>query len=390
MIIESPKVLFVATMARHIKAFHIPCLTFFKEMGYEVHVAANDIDEVTILDADHIHPISIARKPFEFTNIKAYFQLKRLFSEHHFDMIHFHIPVSAAVGRLAARTTRKNGTAVLYTAHGFNFFKGSSRSSWLLYFTIEKFLSRYTDCLITINQEDYECALTRNFPVKRLEKINGMGVNLSRFFPVTNHRKQELRAKHHFNEDDFILVYAAEFSKRKNQEWLLKILPELKKEIPRIKLLLPGTGDTQTYCETLVQQLKIEECVRFLGFRKDIDEIVQLSDVGVSSSRNEGLGIHLVEDMACGKPIIATNLQGHKDLIKENYNGYLVDIENPEEIIQPLVNLYVNKELYAEMSKNALEHAHAFSLDTSMSQLAAIYHQYVTYKGVRADERTIS
>jgi glycosyltransferase EpsD len=390
MINGSPKVLFVATVARHIKAFHIPSLRFFKEKGYQVHVAANCTEEVNITFADKIHPISISRKPFEFTNIRAYYQLKKLFNEYNFDIIHFHIPVSAAVGRLAARQVRKNGTTVIYTAHGFNFFQGSSLLSWLLYFNIEKYLAKFTDCLITINSEDFECASKHNFSAKRIEKINGMGVNFSRFYPVDPHEKQELRVKHHFNQDDFILVYAAEFSKRKNQEWLINILPEIKKKIPNIRLVLPGSGETQEYCKKLVDKFNLHNNVTFLGFRKDIDEIIKLSDVGVSSSRNEGLGIHLVEDMACGKPIIATNLQGHKDLITENFNGHLLDINKPEEIIEPLVKLFKNKKLYNQMSRNALEQAKLFSLDTSMNQLVSIYDKYMNNKGGKVNERSIS
>jgi glycosyltransferase EpsD len=390
MLAGSPKVLFVATVARHIKAFHIPCLKFFKEKGYEVHIAANCTEEVNITFADKIQPISIARKPFELTNFRAYFQLKRILNEHDFDIVHFHIPVSAAVGRLAARKARKNGTTVIYTAHGFNFFKGSSFLSWLLYFNIEKYLAKYTDCLITINSEDFECASNHKFSAKRLEKINGMGVDFSKFYPVDHLKKQELRAKHNFNQNDFILVYAAEFSKRKNQEWLINVLPEIKKQIPNIHLLLPGCGETQKYCENLVKLLNLQNNVTFLGFRKDIDEIIKLSDVGVSSSKNEGLGLHLVEYMACGKPIIATNLQGHKDLIKENFNGHLVDIDDRTKIIVPLVNLYNNRELYNKMSINALEYAKLFSLETSMSQLASIYNNYINYKGVKVNDRSIS
>ena len=150
------KVLFAATVDSHIKQFHLPYLKWFKEHGYEVHVATNGKEVIPYCDVKH--QISFERSPLKFNNIKAIGQLKKIIEKEQFEIIHCHTPMGSVVTRLAALKARKNGTRVIYTAHGFHFFKGAPIQNWLIYYPIEKLMARYTDCLITINEEDYEFA----------------------------------------------------------------------------------------------------------------------------------------------------------------------------------------------------------------------------------------
>ena len=153
------KVLFVATVAKtHICVFHLRFLKMFKDWGYEVHVAArNDFVDApcVIPHCDVFHDIPFERSPLKSENLKAYKQLKKIIDAEKFDLIHCHTPVGGVLARLAARKARKYGTKVLYTAHGFHFYKGAPLKNWLLYYPVEKFCSRFTDVLITINKEDF-------------------------------------------------------------------------------------------------------------------------------------------------------------------------------------------------------------------------------------------
>ena len=147
------KVLFTATVDSHILQFHLPFLKMFKENGYEVHVATNGDESIPFCDKKI--KISFERSPFKINNLKAIGQLRKVINEEQYDIIHTHTPMGSVVTRLAAKQARKkNNTRVIYTAHGFHFFKGAPILNWLVFYPVEKWLAKYTDTLITINKED--------------------------------------------------------------------------------------------------------------------------------------------------------------------------------------------------------------------------------------------
>ena len=161
------KVLFVATVVKtHIMEFHIPYLKMFQDMGWETAVAArNDYEDPAdckIPFCDTYYDIPFERLPWKAANIKAYRELKAIIDREHFDIIHCHTPVGAMIARLAARDARKRGTKVIYTAHGFHFFKGAPVKNWLMFYPVEWLLAPLTDVLVTINKEDYAFAKKKN------------------------------------------------------------------------------------------------------------------------------------------------------------------------------------------------------------------------------------
>ena len=123
------KVLFVAHVDSHIRHFHLPYLKYFKEKGYEVHVTTSNDENEVFPYCDVKHTVCMERSPFKLNNIKAIFQMKKILSEEHFDVIHCHTPMGGVVTRIAAKNTRKHGTKVFYTAHGFHFCKGCSKKN---------------------------------------------------------------------------------------------------------------------------------------------------------------------------------------------------------------------------------------------------------------------
>lgn len=227
------KILYVATVDVHIKSFHLPYLKMLKENGYEVHVATNGDEQFPYCDVKH--QICIERSPFKVNNLKAIKQLKKIIDKEKFNIIHCHTPMGSVVTRLAAREARKNGTRVIYTAHGFHFYKGAPLFNWVIYYPVEKILSKYTDCLITINEEDYKIA-NKRFKTKQIELIHGVGVEIEKFKPESP--SKELKNELKLNDDDFVIIYPAELSKRKNQGMLIKAIALIEKK-ENIKLLLP-------------------------------------------------------------------------------------------------------------------------------------------------------
>ena len=199
------KVLFTATVDSHILQFHIPYLKWFKEQGYEVHVATNGDEKIEYCDVKHKIPFE--RSPIKINNIKAIFKLKKIIENEKFDILHCHTPMGSVVTRLAAKNARKKyKTKIIYTAHGFHFFKGAPLLNWIIFYPVEKYLSKFTDCLITINKEDYNLA-KRKFKSKRIEFVNGVGVDKSKFdFKMSDTEKHELRQSLGLKDDEFVII----------------------------------------------------------------------------------------------------------------------------------------------------------------------------------------
>ena len=169
------KVLLTATVQSHICQFHKPLVEVLHAQGYEVHVAArNNLVEKNGLCLDFvekIYNIPFSRSPKSKDNLKAYLQLKKIIGENSYEIIHCNTPVGGIITRLAALKARKSGTKVLYTAHGFHFYKGAAKKNWLIYYPIEKIMARFCDILITITEEDYQLA-KRKFHTNIYEKTN--------------------------------------------------------------------------------------------------------------------------------------------------------------------------------------------------------------------------
>jgi len=374
--VSNKRVLFCATVDYHFNAFHLPDMKWFKEQGWEVHVAAKGNMDLPFVDRKY--DLSIQRSPFSPQNVKAYRELKTIIDQNEYQIINCHTPVGGVIARLASRAARKKGTKVIYTAHGFHFCKGSSVINWLIYYPIEKWLARYTDCLITINEEDFNRAKKHQFKAVRIEHVHGVGVNTEKFNPAEKEYKKELRIAYGYNVGDFLLFYAAEFNKNKNQQLLIQALAQIKDEIPKAKLLLAGAGPLLQECRKLAQNLEVGEQVHFLGFRKDIEQLLQISDVAVGSSFREGLPVNIMEAMSCGLPVIATVNRGHRELITNQQEGWLIHESNPQVFAKKMKLLAKDPAQRAVMGSNGRKLIiNKFSTNKILQEKSAIYKPYM-------------
>lgn len=309
---QRKKVLFTSHTANFHK-FNRPFMRMLKEQGYIVHYAS--AGEEKVYDTDKHFDVPFERNPFKLGNLKAYFKLKRIIEQERYDMIHTHTPVGSVVTRLAARKAHKRGTRILYTAHGFHFFKGASILGWIIYYPIEKYMARYTDTLITINKEDYERAKAK-FSTEVLY-VSGVGVDREKFRSrLKVSERKELRKSLGIDHNAFVIIYPAELSKRKRQVWLINTLSSVLIEYENVHLLLPGGGSLGGKCKALVSELGLGGKVHLMGYRNDIAELMMASDLAVSSSIQEGLPVNLLEASAVGLPIIATDCRGNRDIVQ--------------------------------------------------------------------------
>lgn len=372
------KVLVAVHLGRHFRIFGQSDYKVLLDMGHEVHIAANFNDEIDKFDHPDVikHQVDFDRNPFSKQNIKALNQLKALFKKEYFDLIHCQSPSGGAITRLAAKSTRKKGTKVLYTAHGLHFFKGAPKKNWILYYNFEKFLANYTDVIITINNEDYNLAKDK-LNIKNVQHVPGVGIDLNKFIAQDEKNKNELRYKYNYKEDDFILVCVGELGVNKNQDMAIDLVEQLKYEIPNIKLLLVGRGKLEQSYRNKVKSLNLDDYIDFLGYRNDVENIMRLSDVAISMSRREGLPVNILEAMATGLPLVVTNCRGNRDLVKHNENGYVVelnDINSFKYFIQKIASSDQLKNKFKVKSLNNIEN---YSIKSIEKKMINIYNQYI-------------
>lgn len=331
------KVLFIANLDSFIYHFEIPHLKYFKDKGYEVHVATDTEEEIPFCDVKH--KIDIKRSPYKVENLKAIKQLKKIIAEHKIDLIHSHTPMGGVIGRLAAVKARKKGTKVIYTAHGFHFYKGAPLKNWLVYYPMEKLLARFTDCLITINKEDYEFA-KKKIKAKKIEYIPGVGIDENKFnFKMTEKEKLELRKSIGLKKDDIVLIYPAELSVRKNQTMLINVMEKLVNKNPKIHLLLPGKDSMNGLYQGMSEEKNLKNNIHFLGYRKDIPKLLKISNIAISTSFQEGLPVNIMEAIIIGLPIVLTDCRGNRDLVKNNVNGYIVKVNDVDDMVNKILKV---------------------------------------------------
>jgi glycosyltransferase EpsD len=210
-----------------------------------------------------------------------------------------------------------------------------------------------------------------------LAHIDGVGIDLKRFHPVTVQEKNRLRETFGFHDTDFIILYIAEFIPRKNHIFLLRQIPPLRRSIPEIKFLFAGKGELLESCKETAAELNAAEIVRFLGYRDDVEILCQIADLHVSPSRQEGQGLNNIEAMASGLPVICSKIRGHMDVVTEGRNGFFFGLNDPDKMVKTIITLYKTPELRETIARINAADAGKFSVDAAVEKMAEIYMQYM-------------
>lgn len=371
------KVLFVTTISDTINSFLIPHINFLIRNGCEVGIAAN-VSENASLEMKGkclIHDVSFQRNPFHSDNLTAYLKIRKIVVSSRYDLIHAHTPVAAFITRAACK--HLPNVKILYTAHGFHFFKGASWRNRLIYQSLERIAAKWTDGLITMNGEDYTAAkqFTLRQNANRVFGINGIGVNLKKFSPAKMDEKMRLREKYDFLTDEYILIYAGELSYRKHQDLLIEAVGVIVEEIPSLKLLLVGDGPMEQQLKQLSSSLGLDENIQFLGYRHDVEYLMKLSDVAVSTSRQEGLPVNVMEAMATGLPLIVSNCRGNRDLVENEVNGLVIESEDKYTYAEAIIRLFnapAERHKFGACSTKLVE---AYSIERVLEEMKIIYRQ---------------
>ena len=361
------RVLFVAHIDNHIQAFHIPFLKLFKDNDYIVDVASNGNSKFKYCDNKYNLPFQ--RTPFSLDNLRAYIQLKKILNENNYDIIHCHTPVGGFIARLANKNCNYyKDTKIIYTAHGFHFFNNNNFFKNFLFKNIEKYAAKYTDILITINQEDYNAS--QHFQLKNDGKIfliPGVGIDLDYISQVQFNRNTFMDSLN-IPIESKVMLSVGELNTNKNHIVVLKAL----KTLPHyFHYVICGDGDNKTKLLKEIHHLELDDRVHILGYKKNIYEIMKCCDFFLFPSKREGLSVALMEAMACGMVCIVSNVRGNIDLIDKHLGGYVLDLDK---FTLELPSCLLQKDdIYNKMINYNKKKLNQYSLDTILDKMRIIY-----------------
>lgn len=393
------KILYVTTVSRTINAFLIPHIEMLLRKGCTVDCACaidKPLDRELLAKGVNVFEIPFCRNHLSLGNIKAFLMLKEIERINEYDIIHVHTPVASIYGRLLKLWFHH--VKIIYTAHGYHFYKGAPRKNWLTFYPIEKIMAKLTDVTININEEDYEITKNKLKP-KKCYLLNGVGLDLREYGSeevaidvsefeeniklkeieskdkgnkkkditekeikgkgikekeikekeVIKREKQDLKESLNIKSRDFVVLMIAEVNENKNHIQLIEAMNLLNKKYHNIKAICVGDGQKLEKMRQEVKARKLEKAVTFLGFREDIKELIEISDIGILLSYREGLPRSLMELMAKGKKIIATDIRGCRDLVENEDVGTLVQVGDHEATAKAIEKYYKerNREFHA-------------------------------------------
>ena len=378
------RVLIVASVVSFIEWFNKENVDYLnKTRQCELHIACNfdymeDTDEertrayIDKIKSEGVilHNIHFARSPFSSQNIDCYKQLKAIIDENHFDLIHVHTPTVSILTRLAARKARKEGTTVMYTCHGFHFHNAAPKKNWMMFYPMERMMSRFCDYIVTINKEDFNRAKTFHAPNVRY--IPGVGVNINRIHDCKID-KRAYKRDIGVPEDCVLVLSIGEMIDRKNHEVIVRALAEVQN--PNVYYAICGKGPLREHLEQLANELGVGDRVKFLGFRKDIPELCNTADISAFPSRIEGLGLAGIEAMAAGVPLVSSNVHGILDYVIDGKTGYALNPEDVDGFAKAISKLADDENLRNEMASNCWNAVAPFEIAYALRVMWNIYDE---------------
>lgn len=363
------KVLYVTTVSRTINAFLIPHINMLLDNGYEVHCACSidkPVDKELQRRGVKIFEVPFSRNPLGIRNIKAFIKLEELQRINDYDIVHVHTPIAAIYGRLLKLNFPS--LRIIYTAHGYHFLKGGSKLGWSIYYPIEKIMAKFTDVTININKEDYEITKEKLKP-KKCYLLNGVGLDLDKYKKLSSKEIQGKRKEFGIKDKDFVVLMIAEINKNKNHIQLINAMDILKDKYPNIKVLCIGDGTLKESLEKQIILRNLQNNIFMLGYRLDVNKLINISDIGILLSRREGLPRNIMEFMACGRKVIATDIRGCRDLICDETIGTLVNVDDYESTAKAIEKYYILNNKSFEVSKEIRK----YDIESINSELLKIY-----------------
>lgn len=366
------KALIITNLSGFLLKFEVENVRLLQQLGYEVHYASNINEKGYIYEPEQydelgviFHHIDIARSPYMFQmNARALKQLICIVENEKIDIIHCHTPVGAVLGRLAGTLCRNipNKPKVIYTAHGFHFYKGAPLVNNIVYQSVERIMAHLTDTLVVINEEDYQSAQAFHLRNKgTVYQIPGIGIDFSVFHPVSKTEKRKLRRELGIPEEAFYILSVGELNQNKNHRTVLLAIKKMKDRNllgDEVFYGICGDGFFRENIKAYTRDLDIEDRVKFFGYQRNIRDYYAIADITIFPSKREGLGMAGIESLAMGVPVIAADNRGTREYMQDGKNGYVCQYDDVDGYIEKI-------KLLKDLSKDEMESMKKFCVKSA-------------------------
>ena len=343
---RKPCLLIVTTVAATLRAFLLPYARHFRALGWRVDALARDAASMPecVEAFDACHEVAFTRRPWELRDLRAMnASIRDLVIREGYDIVHVHTPVASFVTRMALRKLpARTRPGVVYTAHGFHFYRGGNPLKNAAYLNLERLAARWTDRLVVINEEDETAARAHGLlPPERIVHMPGIGLDLSAWSretvlasdPEGPDPREELGLK----ADDTLFIMVAEFNPGKRHREALDALAMTGR--PDFHLALAGRGPLEGAVRDQAEGLGLAGRVHFLGQRSDVPRLMLASLATVLPSEREGLNRSVMESIALGVPVLGADARGIRDLITDPSRGFLFPVGDVAALAAAMVKM---------------------------------------------------
>jgi glycosyltransferase involved in cell wall biosynthesis len=287
-------------------------------------------------------------------------------------IVHTHTSKAGFLGRWAAYLAKV--PVILHTPHGHVFWGYFNRWKTSIFILLERITASITDRIITLTEREKKDHLRFSIALEEKFTVIHSGVDLSKFSGVQIDAFQT-RNKLGIPENAFVIGTVGRLTAVKGHKFLLEAASEMVKENHNAFFVFLGDGELLNELTKMASVLRIENKVKFLGWRSDVADVMSTFDVFALPSLNEGMGKVLVEAMAMGKPIIASDVGGIPDLVQPGENGLLVPPEDAAAIADAIKYLYNDSEKRMNVGKKGRAIAAHYDVKTMIEKISRLYRE---------------
>jgi glycosyltransferase involved in cell wall biosynthesis len=357
---ERPKILQLCAVDFTVYHFILPLMRAQRDWGFEVEAACTPGEFVGAIESEgfKVHPIPISRSFNLAAHFQSYRALRALFTREKFAAVHAHTPVAALIGRPAAR--RSGIPVVVYTAHGFYFHERMHPLVRRAHIALERWAQRYADFLLTQSAEDRQTAIETRIATADRSLAIGNGVDTKLFRPdlIAPAERAAVRAEFGLTPADGPLItMMGRLVREKGYFELVEAWSRVHAHFPKARALFIGDAlpsdreDSAARLRERIRELKLENSITLAGLRRDVPRLLAASDIFILPSWREGMPRSILEAMASGLPVIATNIRGCREEVIEGETGFLVPVQDPNAIAEALTLLIGDAQLRAAMGR---------------------------------------
>ncbi|HMQ68092.1 MAG TPA: glycosyltransferase [Ignavibacteria bacterium] len=323
----------------------------------------------------------------KFYRSKYLRDLDKIVKENSIDIIHSHGGVAGMYARFYKK--KYGNIKTVHTIHGIHYLNSGNLFRRYFSLMIEQYLVQYTDKFICVSEADLKTAAENRIADTSKTTVINNGIDLKKFSEEKGQRNNELTKKYDIKEEDLIIGNVSRFDFQKNQRFIIANSVELLKKYPNVKILLAGNGGLFEQCIESAKDTGMPERFIFTGEITNAEDYYPLIDIYVFPSLWEGLSISLIEAMATGRCILASDIEANKELITDRSNGLLFNTDDPVEYLKRLHELIDNKNLRTELSEKALKESLEYSEEKMSGKIMNEYSILNTQYSIPNTQYTI-